>query len=330
MNILYVNNAPNNGHGSDYQSDLLLNGLRSIKDIYVCDYPRVNHLYKDSPHRIETWGKGFNIGYLDEIPRLNEEEIKNKKWDLCIFPLHWTIIQDYELQINIFNYLSNNFIFDKMCIIDGWDRYKISVLYNKCQEFGYHYFKRELIFSEQKYLHPIHFGIPESQISAITPYSEKIYDVAPLIPVNQSIDPSYMSTYIYNTEEEYNSMYRNSRFGLTSKKGGWDTLRHYEIVANGCIPWFCDIEYCPKNCLWNWPKALLASLKRSFNFQWSWTQKPENDLIWPNCAILNKDNPGSLRDCDQSLYQEIIEELQTWLKAHGTTRAIAKYVLENI
>jgi hypothetical protein len=30
------------------------------------------------------------------------------------------------------------------------------------------------------------------------------------------------------------------------KKGGWDCLRHYEIIGNGCMPYFENIEKCPK------------------------------------------------------------------------------------
>jgi hypothetical protein len=46
----------------------------------------------------------------------------------------------------------------------------------------------------------------------------------------------------YNTEEEYYNEYKKSYFAITTKKCGWDCMRHYEILANGCIPYFLNIE----------------------------------------------------------------------------------------
>jgi hypothetical protein len=34
-------------------------------------------------------------------------------------------------------------------------------------------------------------------------------------------------------------------------------MRHYEIMANGCIPYFPDIEQCPPNTMALLPKDLL-------------------------------------------------------------------------
>ena len=37
-------------------------------------------------------------------------------------------------------------------------------------------------------------------------------------------------------------MYSNSIFAITNKKLGWDCLRHYEILMNGCVPLYLDIK----------------------------------------------------------------------------------------
>jgi hypothetical protein len=72
-----------------------------------------------------------------------------------------------------------------------------------------------------------------------------------------SIIPGDMSTYIFkNKEKEYNDMYKKSRFAITKKKGGWDCLRHYEILMNGCIPLFENLNSCPKHTLTTYPKHL--------------------------------------------------------------------------
>lgn len=73
--------------------------------------------------------------------------------------------------------------------------------------------------------------------------------IAPLIPRNTS-------TYIYETEAEYYAMYRSAYFAHTEKKGGWDCLRHYEIIANGCIPLFRDIDKCPDKTMSTFPRYI--------------------------------------------------------------------------
>lgn len=69
--------------------------------------------------------------------------------------------------------------------------------------------------------------------------------------------PGDKRTYIFNDEPSYYRGYQDSWFALTKKKSGWDCLRHYEILANGCIPVFEGLEHCPANTLTTLPKTLL-------------------------------------------------------------------------
>jgi hypothetical protein len=71
--------------------------------------------------------------------------------------------------------------------------------------------------------------------------------------------PGFPETYRFgpNDEKEYRKMYKESRFAFTWKKGGWDCLRHYEILANGCIPVFRDLISCPTDTLNSYPKELI-------------------------------------------------------------------------
>ena len=78
--------------------------------------------------------------------------------------------------------------------------------------------------------------------------------------------PGVRSTYIYGDDEEYyNTNYQMSSFAYTMKKGGWDCLRHYEIMANGCIPCFMEntppLSHCPKDTLIHFPKELVKEAK---------------------------------------------------------------------
>ena len=59
--------------------------------------------------------------------------------------------------------------------------------------------------------------------------------------------------------------YSNSIFAITNKKLGWDCLRHYEILMNGCIPLFLNIEDCPKLTLTTLPKDRLLNIYNTFH-----------------------------------------------------------------
>ena len=95
---------------------------------------------------------------------------------------------------------------------------------------------------------PIQFAIHESKIVKEIP--EKDQDFAFIIPGN-------IRTYIYNEESEYYKDYQRSFFALTWKKGGWDCMRHYEILANGCIPYFVDLDQCDPNTMQFLPRELI-------------------------------------------------------------------------
>ncbi len=89
------------------------------------------------------------------------------------------------------------------------------------------------------------------------PIDRKKYVISPLIPGDTS-------NYLFGAGEEsgYYNMYRQSMFALTSKKGGWDCLRHYEILAAGCIPIFEDLDSCPQDTMVSFPKDLLREAYR--------------------------------------------------------------------
>lgn len=137
-------------------------------------------------------------------------------------------------------------------------------------------------------IHPISFSIPKCKIVS------RIYPKTKFI---SSLIPGDTSTYIYNTEQDYYDEYRQSMFALTKKKAGWDCMRHYEILANGCIPYFPDISNCPKNTMTTFPKELI---KRS------------NELV------KNRQHPSL------PLYRLFLD----YTKHYLTTEYTAKYVLE--
>jgi hypothetical protein len=103
------------------------------------------------------------------------------------------------------------------------------------------------------------YCVPPSVFSATVPTIEnKKYVISPLIPGNTT-------NYLFGAGEEakYYDMYRESLFAITKKKGGWDCLRHYEILAAGCIPIFEDLNNCPRDTLMSFPKQILTDAYRA-------------------------------------------------------------------
>jgi len=134
-------------------------------------------------------------------------------------------------------------------------------------------------------LNPISFSIPESKIVDKVPEKTKQFG---------HIVPGDMSTYIFKDESAYYRDYQMSVFGRTCKKGGWDCLRHYEILANGCIPWFTDLEKCPERTMTHFPKELVSEAMES--------NTPE----------------------------EYIVRLLEYTRSHLTCRAMAQYIFDTV
>jgi hypothetical protein len=97
-------------------------------------------------------------------------------------------------------------------------------------------------------IYPIGFSIPEEKIVTYVPAKSKVF---------ATVVPGQLDTYVFNTEEDYYIDYKKSKYALTTKKGGWDCLRHYEILANGCIPIFPNLSNCPSQTMTFFPKQLV-------------------------------------------------------------------------
>ena len=113
----------------------------------------------------------------------------------------------------------------------------------------------------QKNIYPLSYSIPD----------EKIIKEDILLDKKKILSDELLegdSNYIYDAsqEKEYNQQYRDAYFALSRKKGGWDCLRHYEILANGCIPFFENIDKCPISTLITLPKKELIEIMEQRDF----------------------------------------------------------------
>tara|TARA_Y100000004_G_scaffold58500_1_gene65107 strand:+ start:1210 stop:2223 length:1014 start_codon:yes stop_codon:yes gene_type:complete len=337
MKILYNPLMPSDinqaGMVSDYQADMVFHGLvkRLGKDVHTFFdmWWHQKKIKEDRPKLFsKIWGKGFTMyGLLDEQDYTVLDRNENiGEYDAVVVPIHHTMTrQDEHLKSIIDFFVDRGYGRNRIIVVDGWDRdYICEDAANKCT-----YYKREMLDSQEEIASPISFAFPEEKIRELDD-SNRSVPFAPLVPVNQSIDPSYMSTYIYEEEESYYDMYQTAYFSYTSKKGGWDTLRHYEIIANGSIPFFVDIENCPKNTLWNLPKEKLIEAKNTLGGipnlkEGEWTNEP-----LPHCGVIEKENPGKLENFNLEKWTEYRKFFYDWLKEKNTTTALADYILGRI
>lgn len=147
---------------------------------------------------------------------------------------------------------------------------------------------------------PLEFCIPEVKIVKEIPKKDR--DFAPLIPGNKN-------TYIYNDENTYYQDYQRSYFAITCKKGGWDCERHYEILANGCIPYFIDLDKCDSNTMFLLPRKLIHE---AMNLK--------------GVSYFKIDH----KKFDTKKYYKILNELLDYTRNYLTTRSMAQYLLKSI
>ena len=69
------------------------------------------------------------------------------------------------------------------------------------------------------------------------------------------IRDSQIATFM-KMRKKYYEQYSRSLFATTTRKGGWDCLRHYEILKNNCLPFFPKIEEKPRLTMFNYPVKL--------------------------------------------------------------------------
>ena len=270
----------------------------------------------------DLWGKGFTIidilNNYDAIDRKDiEKKIQKKYFDLIIYS---SARRSKPFLDDVIKF--NN----KVIFIDGEDDQFIDENLNKIGL----YFKRELI-KDQKNLLPIQFAIPKEKILREVNTKPKNL-LAPLIP-------GRLSTYIYDNEIDYYKMYQESIFALTYKKAGWDTLRHYEILMNGGLPIFLDIENCPVNTMKYFPKKDIINIKNEYEailqnyfptkiFKYKFLTFKRFNNYFLN-LFSDKKNIDYFIEKDEEIF-ELKSKLLNFTKKNLTTYKLAEYVINSV
>lgn len=312
---------------NDYMHDIVLHGLRELYGENVIDYPGAWYMYGDEVKKrnydiSNLWGSGFTLyNLLSNYQQINrddiEKKIKTNYFDFIIFgSIHKTTLFFDEAITSK----------SKIIFVDGNDHPFIN---EQIISKGV-YFKRELISKNIKNVYPINFAIPKEKIIN-TINTKPINVLAPIIPGKNS-------AYVYKNEKDYYLKYQDSIFALTYKKLGWDSLRHYEILMNGCVPLFLNIDKCPKKILTNFPKKILFDVFK----QYSWvlnhffpTKIYKKKFLTIEkfflyfCNLFKKKHTGI---SFISSYPEIIEikqQLLNYTKKSLTTENVAKNIISD-
>jgi len=294
MKILYVTNYNSIAHASggfisDYLNDLTFYGFYELYKegiiTEIVDSTPIIHLYKENESKIpkqHLWG-GMTSFWLIDKDDINRRDIINKihgkYYDLIIYGACRRCMDYYDIVSKIYDA-------SKIILLDGNDDNNIYSISSK-----HPYFKREL-YEPVINVHPISFSYPTSKLSAMN--TNKTQEFGTVIPNEKS-------TYIFKNEADYYADYNKSYFGVTTKKAGWDCMRHYEILGNYCMPYFPDLNDCPNTILTTLPKSLI---------------KKSNELC--NKTI------------DNDEYYDILNQAFGSFKENCLTKSVAKYILEKV
>ena len=310
--ILFVpTKAP--GPQGDHLEVSILNGLRTIMGENCVDYPRKKIMYHDfseSP-KDSLHGRGFS--YLSKpLQDLTEEQRKLDKFDAILYGDGHMYGEGPDKELNK---LANGNVW----VLDGHDLYGnaprkiwikegdedihvIGVQYRKC-------FKEELVEKVED-VYPTGFGVPSHRIMELDlNKKDQLYQkTAPdgaIFNIVRDLS-TQNSHHKFTVEEDYYNDLNRSWFGLTCKKGGWDCMRHYEIIAARSVLLFYNYNLKPVTCA---PQCVPTL---------SYSTKEELDDITNRLVVNNKPTDE---------YMFYLEEQIKWLLNVGTTEARAAHIL---
>jgi hypothetical protein len=261
-----------------YLADSLLLGLRALLGADVVDYPKSELLYDTCPpaSRAKVRGKGFTLygGLLPDIVVDRShiiDRVRAGAFDVVVFSDIW---RTYGWFLQLRPWLDPK----HTVILDGNDSPRVYPYAGLWARIPYYWFlpraRREFLYFKREWtrtthfgvlpqllplhlrqrlpaarnLRPIAFSIPEQKIVPAPPAKTKDFPAHIVDPELVRRLPGATTGYVFANEADYYEDLRSARFGITTKRVGWDCLRHYEIAANGAVPCFRDLASKPETC----------------------------------------------------------------------------------
>lgn len=267
--VLFIN--PN---FEDYLADGVFHGLRTLLGADAVDFPKAEYLYESATPEVlsRVRGGAFTLyGLLPDIPVARDHLLARAldgEFDLVIFGDIW---RTFGLWTEWGPQLSSAGV--RLAVLDGADRvepYPYAGVWWRVRGWWFlprahsraPYFKREITpatrwFASYLMLPPplgrtlglrsLSFSIPACKIVAAS--SEKDQEFARHV-VDEEVAPRVggQTSYAFSSEAKYRADLARSRFGVTTKRAGWDALRHYEIAASATVPCFRGLDEKPPRC----------------------------------------------------------------------------------
>ena len=317
---------------TDYLADSIFHGLRTMVGSDVVDYPKCDVLYKgcDLSASVHIHGKGFSLyGLLEDIPvdRMDIfHKLKAGFFDLVVFS---SIHRQYGLYVQCLPLLKSGCTL----ILDGEDHAAMYPYHGWYWRRPYYwflprahnrflYFKREWMPDTISYrwfllpprwlserlptppnLRSISFSIPAEKIVTEQPVKTKLFTRHIVDPEVAANVPGSATGHVFDSEEDYYADLRSARFGITTKRAGWDAIRHYELAASGCVLCFRDLDKKPATCA---PDGL----------------DEKNTIIYHSWSDLM----AKIDQLSDIAYNKIQANALVWVRQH-TTVECAKYLL---
>jgi hypothetical protein len=244
----------------DYVADGLFHGLRSLLGASVVDWPKREPMY-EHVDTARLYGRGFGCyGLLPDIP-VDREAVFAREWDLVISAVMW---RDWPWWGRAWREFGSRVTH---AVVDGGDlpwmypygptwwrpwRWFVPRAHTRAT-----YFKREwgritmLAAARRVSLEPIAIAYPAEKMMSNVP--TKTQDFATHIvdlEVGQRLGRAlaHARVHVFENESDYLADLRASRFGVTTKRAGWDALRHLEIAGAGTVPCFRRLDEKPQTC----------------------------------------------------------------------------------
>jgi hypothetical protein len=260
----------------DYLTDAVIHGMRTLLGDDAVEFPEAQQLYADMPAetRARIRGGGFTLYGLLERRELDRSRMLDRaregEFDLVVFGDIWRTF-------GLWTEWAPQLGHVRLAVLDGADRvepFPYSGMWWRVPGWWglprahkrATYFKREITpwtYWFRSYLtlppplgqrlgllrglRPIGFAIPAEKIVDAPPAKEREF-AAHIVDPEVAARVGGRTSYAFADEGAYYDDLRRARFGVTTKRAGWDALRHYEIAANGAVPCFRDLDAKPATC----------------------------------------------------------------------------------
>jgi hypothetical protein len=302
----------------DYLADGLLHGLIACPDLAVVDHPRKTALYRDGwrSGTVGVRGHGFTLyGLLEDrdVERaFVPQRLERGAFDLVVLGQVW---RQWGQLLDLAPWLQTV----PVVLLDGDDDSRLFFRSGtRLRRYGWQpfpirsprclYLKREWQGQGRGLgrprVAPASFSIPATQIRAADPAAKTQEFATHCVDPEVAMALGRPSAYAFTSEEAYYNDLNGSRFAITTRRGGWDCLRHYEIAAAGAVPCFRNLEAKPSTCA---PHGLKAGV---------------NCLSYRNWADLRE----QVARITPAGYAALLRAAQAWVGQH-TTLAAARRVL---